>query len=181
MRFTAAELPGVWIINVEPRGDARGFLARTYCAEEFAAHGLCTRWVQMSTVFNPLAGTLRGLHFQQAPHAEVKLVRCTAGQVYDVIVDLRPDSPTFRRSMAIELSAQNRRMVYIPEGLAHGMQTLESESELFYMMSEFYAPEAAAGVRWDDPAFAVSWPAAPTAGRIIAAKDQEWPDFSWTR
>lgn len=181
MLFAQAELPGVWIIDVEPRGDARGFLARTYCNDEFAAHGLCTRWVQMSTVFNPLSGTLRGLHFQRAPHQEVKLVRCTAGRVYDVVVDLRPKSLTFRRWMSVELSAQNRRMVYIPEGMAHGMQTLEPESELLYMMSDYHESRAAAGVRWDDPAFAIAWPLAPAAGRIIAAKDQEWPDFVWTR
>ena len=181
MHFTESMLPGVWIIDVEPRGDARGFLARTYCAEEFAAHGLCTHWVQMSTVVNALAGTLRGMHFQHAPHEEVKLVRCTAGHVYDVIVDLRPTSPTFRQWTAVELSAQNRRMVYIPQGMAHGMQTIEAESELFYMMSEFYVPSAAAGVRWDDPVFAIAWPPAPANGRIIATTDQEWTDFSWIR
>ncbi len=181
MHFTESMLPGVWIVDVEPRGDARGFLARTFCAEEFAAHGLCTHWVQMSTVFNSLAGTLRGMHFQNAPHEEVKLVRCTAGRVYDAVVDLRPASPTFRRWTAVELSAQNRRMIYIPVGVAHGMQTLEPESELFYMMSAFYAPSAAAGVRWNDAAFAIEWPPAPAAGRVIAAKDQEWPDFAWTR
>lgn len=181
MRFTETELPGAWLIDVEPRGDARGFLARTYCAEEFAAHGLSTRWVQMNTVFNPHTGTLRGMHFQHAPHGEIKLVRCTSGRVYEVVVDLRPASPTFRRWVAVELSAQNRRMIYIPEGMAHGMQTLEPESELFYMMSAFYVPDAAAGVRWDDAAFAIEWAPAPAAGRIIADKDQAWPDFTWTR
>jgi dTDP-4-dehydrorhamnose 3,5-epimerase len=177
MHFTAGDLAGVWMIDVEPRGDPRGFLARTYSVDTFAAHGLCTRWVQTSTVFNPLAGTLRGMHLQHAPAAEVKVVRCTAGRVYDVILDLRPHSPTFRRWSAVELSADNRRMVYIPEGLAHGMQTLEADSELFYMMSEFYTPAAATGVRWNDPAFAIEWPSPPATGRMIAPKDQEWPDF----
>jgi dTDP-4-dehydrorhamnose 3,5-epimerase len=177
MRFLETGLQGAWVIEPEPHGDERGFLARTFCAREFVARGLCTQWVQCSTVVNAARGTLRGLHFQRAPHAEVKLVRCTAGAVYDAIVDLRPESPSFRRWFAVELSAANRRMVYVPEGFAHGMQTLTEDAELFYMMSEFYAPEVAGGVRWDDPAFGIPWPAPPPDGRIISGRDQNWPDY----
>lgn len=177
MRFVETGLPGAWVIEAEARGDERGFLARTYCAREFGQLGLCTEWVQCSTVYTVQQGTLRGLHFQRAPHAEVKLIRCTAGAVYDVIVDLRPASPTFRRWFATELTALNRRMIYVPEGFGHGMQTLVDDTELFYMMSAFYEPAAAAGVRWDDPALGIVWPMAPTGARIIGERDVQWPSL----
>jgi len=177
MQFIESTLPGAWIINIEPSNDERGFLARTFCAEEFGARGLCTCWMQCSTVYTEKPGTLRGLHFQRAPHMEVKLIRCTAGAVYDVIVDLRPDSPSFRHWFATELTSSNRRMIYVPEGFAHGMQTLTASCELFYMMSAFYSPLASAGVRWDDPAFGIVWPGAVVGGRVMTDKDRQWPDF----
>ena len=177
MRFVETGLPGAWIIDIEPRGDERGFLARTFCADEFATHNLCSKWVQCSTVFTEHPGTLRGLHFQRPPDAEVKLIRCTAGAVYDVIVDLRPDSPTFCQWRTIELTSINRRMIYVPEGFAHGMQTLAPNCELFYMMSVHYVQTASAGVRWDDPAFNIAWPTVASGKRIIADKDRQWPDF----
>jgi dTDP-4-dehydrorhamnose 3,5-epimerase len=177
MIFIETLLPGAYLIEVEPRSDERGFLARTFCEEEFAAHGLRTHYVQCSTVLNHKRGTLRGMHFQQPPYAETKVVRCTIGAVYDVIIDLRPESPTFTKWFATELTAENRRSVYIPPGFAHGMQTLVDNSELLYYISEFYHPAAATGVLWDDPAFGIEWVAAPPEGRIIAAKDLQWARF----
>lgn len=177
MRFVATGLPGAWVIETEARADERGLLARTYCAREFAQQGLCTHWVQSSTVYTERQSTLRGMHFQRSPHAEVKLIRCTAGAVYDVILDLRPASSTYRQWFATELTARNRRMVYVPEGFAHGAQTLVNDTELLYMMSEYYTPESASGVRWDDPAFGIVWPAPQTGDRILSAKDQQWPSF----
>lgn len=175
MRITPTKLPGVFVIDIEPQGDERGFFARTYCHKEFAAQGLCTRWVQCNVSFNTRAGTLRGLHWQAAPHEEIKLVRCTAGAAYDVVVDLRVDSPTYCQWVAVELSATNRRAVYIPAGCAHGFQTLVDNTELFYQMSAFYVPQAARGVRWNDPALAIEWPACNT--RIIAPRDRSFPDW----
>jgi dTDP-4-dehydrorhamnose 3,5-epimerase len=174
MIFTATVLPGVFIIEPERRQDERGFFARTWCQREFEAQGLCTQWVQCNISFNQQRGTLRGMHYQVAPYAETKLVRCTMGAIYDVVIDLRPDAPTFKRWVGIELTAANRRMLYIPEGVGHGFQTLEDETEVFYQMSQYYAPEYARGVRWDDAAFKVSWPAEQ---RIISARDQSFPDF----
>lgn len=173
MIFTELALAGAWLIEAAPRGDERGFLARTYDEAEFAKRGLCTRWVQQSTVFSPRAGTLRGMHFQRAPHEEIKLIRCTAGAVYDVIVDLRLDSPTYLRWAATELSAANRRSLYVPAGFAHGAQTLEDATELFYQMSMDYHRESAAGVRWDDPVIGVTWPMAPVG---LSDKDRDFPD-----
>lgn len=174
MIFTETKLKDAYVIEPERLEDERGFFARTFCEHEFAAHGLCTRFVQCNISFNKRKGTIRGMHYQVAPHAEAKLVRCTMGAIYDVIIDLRPGSPTFAQWVAVELTAQNRRMVYVPEGLAHGFQTLEDNTEVFYQMSEFYHPECARGVRWNDPAFGIKWPLTPV---IISARDQSYPDF----
>ena len=175
MIFTETPLKGAFVIEPEPLADARGFFARTWCQREAEQHGLNPRLVQCSVSFNRRRGTLRGLHYQAAPHEEAKLVRCTAGALHDVIVDLRRDSPTFRGHFAAVLSAKNRRMLYVPEGFAHGFQTLEDGTEIFYQMSEFYSPESARGVRWDDPAFGIVW---PDADRIINDRDRAYPDFA---
>ena len=150
MIFTETPLQGAFTIDIEPQADARGFFSRIFCRDEFAAHGLETRLVQASISSNPRAGTLRGMHYQVAPYEEVKLVRVTGGAVFDVIIDLRPQSATFMRYFTVVLSAGNRRMLYIPRGFAHGFQTLEDDSEVMYMMSDFYEPSAARGVRWND-------------------------------
>lgn len=168
-------LPGAYTIDLEPIEDKRGFFARVWCERELAAHGLDTRVSQASIAFNEQAGTLRGMHWQAAPHAEVKLVRCVRGAIYDVIVDLRQGSPTFGRWLAVELTEENRRTLYVPEGFAHGYQTLEPRSEVWYQMSVPYAPEAARGFRWDDPRFAIEWPAAEE--RVISKRDRSWPPF----
>ena len=173
MIFHETKLKGVYIIEPEWLEDERGFFARTFCQEEFAAHGLNPRVVQCNISFNKKKGTLRGMHYQIAPHEEVKLVRCTRGAIYDVIIDLRPDLPTFKRWVAVELTADNRRMLYIPEGFAHGFQTLEDDTEVFYQMSESYHPECARGVRWDDSAFGIEW---PLLDLTISAKDRSYPD-----
>jgi dTDP-4-dehydrorhamnose 3,5-epimerase len=174
MLFTETKLQGAFIIDIDRIEDERGFFARTWCQREFEAHGLCTQLAQCNISFNKSKGTLRGMHYQAAPYAEAKLVRCTSGAIYDVIIDLRPDSPTFKRWVAVELTADNRRMLFIPEGFAHGFQTLADGTEVFYQMSQFYVPEYARGVRWDDPAFKISWPAEK---RIISERDQAFPDF----
>lgn len=168
MRFTPLSVAGSYLVEPEPVEDARGFFARTFCSDEFAHHGLNPALVQCSVSYNRRAGTLRGMHYQQPPHAEAKLVRCTAGAIYDVVLDLRPDSPSYLRWDARELGADNRRAVYIPEGCAHGFLTLADASEVFYQMSAPYHPAAAAGVRWDDPAFSIEWPAADI---IISERD----------
>jgi dTDP-4-dehydrorhamnose 3,5-epimerase len=170
--FRPTAIPDVVAIDIEPRGDERGFLARTYCEREFADRGLVAAVVQCSTVFSPRRGTLRGLHFQQSPHGEVKLVRCTSGVAHVVAADLRKDSPTYLRWVGVELSAANRRLVYVPEGFAQGYQTLSDETELFYQMSQEYTPAAASGVRWDDPALGIEWP--ETSERIISDRDLAW-------
>lgn len=176
MIFRDTALPGAYVIEPERHEDERGFFARTWCRREFAARGLNTQVVQCNVSFNRRKGTLRGLHYQVAPHEEAKLVRCTRGAVYDVIVDLRPRSPAFLRWIAVRLGAEDGRMVYVPEGCAHGFQTLEDDTEVFYQMSEFYAPECARGVRWDDPAFGIEWPA--VAERVLSARDRTFPDFT---
>ena len=158
MKFVATPLAGVWLVAPEPIADERGLFARTFCAREFAAQGLDPRLVQCSTSFNRRKGTLRGLHYQVPPHAEAKLVRVTRGAIFDVAVDLRPGSPTRHRWHGVELSADNRLGLYIPEGCAHGFQTLCDDTEVLYQMSAFHAPDAARGVRWDDPALAIRWP-----------------------
>jgi dTDP-4-dehydrorhamnose 3,5-epimerase len=175
MIFTASSLPGVWLVAPEPQEDVRGFFARTWCEREFAAAGLTARWAQSSVSYNKTKGTLRGLHFQRAPFEEVKLVRCATGAIYDVVVDLRPDSPTFMKHLTVELTRDNRRMLYIPKGCAHGFQTLEDGAEVLYDISEFYAPEHAAGVRWDDRAFGITW---PDPNPIISERDRRFPDFA---
>lgn len=172
MKFIETRLKGAYIIEIELLEDERGFFARTFCQTEFEAHGLNPRLVQCSLSFNRRKGTLRGMHFQVAPMAESKLVRCTKGAIYDVILDLRPDSSTYCQWVAVELSGDNYRMLYIPEGFAHGFQTLEEDTEVFYQMSEFYAPEYARGVRWDDPAFNIEW---PLKTRILSKKDMSYP------
>ncbi len=175
MRFIETQLPDAFVIEPERLEDERGFFARTWDSREFEAHGLNPGLAQCSISFNKTKGTLRGMHYQVAPHEEAKLVRCTMGAIYDVIVDLRPASPTFRQWIAIELTAPNRKMLYVPEGLAHGFQTLDDSSEVFYQMSEFYHPECARGLRWDDPAFDISW---PLPFQIISAQDRSYPDYS---
>ncbi len=172
--FTETRLKGAWIIEPEKLEDERGFFARTWCQREFTSRGLNPCLVQCSISFSPKKGTLRGMHFQIPPHEEAKLVRCTMGRIYDVIVDLRPDSPTFRRWIAAELTAENHKMLYAPEGFAHGFQTLADNTEVFYQMSEVYHAECARGVRWDDPAFCITWPA---DRRIISPRDAQHPDF----
>jgi dTDP-4-dehydrorhamnose 3,5-epimerase len=174
MLFTRTRLRDAAIIDVEPRGDERGFLARVFCEREFAEHGLPTRFVQASAIHSPYRDTLRGLHFQAAPHAENKLVRCTRGAVWVVMVDLRPDSPSHLQWQGVELTADNRRSLLVPEGFAQGYQTLVDDCEVVYQMTHEYVPEAASGVRWDDPAFAIEWPAANE--RIISERDRMWPD-----
>ena len=172
MRFD--DRMGVVVIELERHEDERGFFARSFCADEFAAHGLSARVAQCNISFNRQRGTLRGLHFQRPPHAEAKLVRCTSGAIYDVAVDLRPASPTFCGHVGVEITARNRRMLYVPPGFAHGFQTLEDDSEVFYQMSEPFAAEAAGGVRWNDPAFAIAW---PLDVQVISERDSSYPDF----
>ena len=174
MIFTPTALEDAFVIDVEPHGDERGSLARTFCEHEFAERGLRMRIVQSSTVETPERHTLRGLHYQEHPHAEVKLVRCTRGAVYLVMVDLRRDSPTRHQWLGTELSARSRRLAYVPEGFAQGYQTLEDDTEMLYEMSHRYVPEAARGVRWDDPALAIEWPAPP---RLLSERDRAWPDL----
>ncbi len=175
MIFTPLELAGAWLIEPEFISDERGSFARTWCAREFEEHGCNSRLVQCNISVNRLRGTLRGMHFQCERHAEAKLVRCTRGAIHDVIVDLRSDSPTYRRWMACELSDDNHRMLYIPEGVAHGFQTLTDNSEIFYQMSREHHPESSAGFRWNDPAIAISWPL-PLGP--ISLRDLMWPDLN---
>ncbi len=175
MRFTPTPLAGAYVIDVEPAADERGLFARTWCRREFEEHGLVATVVQCGTSFNRKKGTLRGMHLQAPPHEETKLVRCTRGAVFDVVLDLRPRSPTFRRWFAAELSADDRRALYVGPGMAHGFQTLTDDAEVLYQMSEFHSPQSARGVRWDDPAFAIAWPDA--ADRTMSERDRSWPDF----
>ncbi len=175
MIWRETELPGAFVVESERVEDERGWFARIYDEGELEQSGLATRFAQGSIAFNKERGTLRGLHYQAEPHAEAKLVRCIRGAVHDVIVDLRPASPTFKRWVAVELTASDGRMLYVPEGLAHGYLTLEDESETLYLISAPYAPEAARGVRWDDPAFGIEWPHEPS---VMSEKDKAWPDFS---
>ena len=174
MIFSETPLPGAWIVDVEPAEDERGSFARTYCEREFAKRGLATRFPQCNVSYNRRAGTLRGLHYQAAPHAEVKLVRCTSGAIADVIVDLRRGSPTRLGWFALELNAGTRRALYIPEGFAHGFITLEDGTEVSYQMGEFYDPSAARGIRWDDPAIGIGWPRRPA---VISTRDAGYPDI----
>lgn len=175
MIFTSAPLEGAFLIDPERHADERGFLARTFCEREFAEHGAPMRVVQSSAIQSPRRDTLRGLHFQEAPHREIKLVRCTRGSIFLVMVDLREGSPTRNEWLGVELSERSGRLAYVPEGFAQGYQTLEDDSEVLYQMSHHYVPAAARGVRWDDPALAIHWPAAAT--RLISERDRSWPDL----
>ena len=175
MKFTETCLPGAYVIETEPLDDERGFFARVWCREEFRRLGL-SDWIEQSSVsFNRKRGTLRGMHFQSSPHEEVKVVRCTQGSIYDVVVDLRAGSPAFCKWFAVELSAQNGKMMYVPEGMAHGFQTLTDGSEVFYQISNAYHSESARGVRWNDPVFGIEWPIAQS---IVSLRHREFPDFS---
>jgi dTDP-4-dehydrorhamnose 3,5-epimerase len=173
VRFLPSRLDGAWLIELEPHRDERGFFARAWCRREFAERGLDTGIAQASVSYNERKGTLRGMHLQRAPHEETKLVRCTRGAIFDVIVDLRPGSPTLGAWEGFELTAENGRELYVPRGFAHGFQTLADASEVHYQISEFHAPEAATGFRWNDPAFAIAWPL-PVA--VISPRDAAWPD-----
>lgn len=175
MKIHATNLQDAFLIEPTKFGDERGFFARTYCANDFAAHGLETQFVQQNMSRSVRRGTLRGMHRQRAPHAEVKLVRCTRGQICDIIVDLRPESPTFKQWQAFELTDENHLSLYIPRGFGHGFQTLCDDIEVSYLVSAHYAPQAEAGVRWNDPALGIVWPMEPS---VVSEKDQSWPDFS---
>jgi dTDP-4-dehydrorhamnose 3,5-epimerase len=168
-------LDGAYVVEIEPITDKRGFFARTFCEKEFTEQGIAGRFVQCNVAWNKARGTLRGMHYQVAPHAEAKLVRCTRGSVYDVIIDLRPASSTYCSWTAIELDPQCNKMAYIPEGCAHGYQTLEPDTEVSYWMSNVYVPAAQRAVRWNDPAFGIRW---PISDPILSEADRSWPDFS---
>ena len=174
MIFHESKLPGVFEIQLEPQRDERGFFARTWCQREFERHGLNSRIVQCSISFSTQRGTLRGLHYQAKPYEETKVVRCTRGSIYDVVVDLRPHSPAYKAWVAVTLTGENHRMVYISEGCAHGFLTLEENTEVFYQMTEFYNPDSARGVRWDDPAFQIAW---PEHVEVISERDRSYPNF----
>lgn len=174
MKFISTELAGAWIIEPEPVNDERGFFARTFCAREFKERGLEAPLAQCGISFNPRRGTLRGIHYQCEPFAEAKLIRCTTGRIYDVILDLRQASATFGRWIAVELSAANRRIAYLPQGMGHGFQTLDDACEVMYQISEYYTPAHGRGVRWNDPAFAIDW---PLAAPIMSSRDCAYTDF----
>ncbi len=175
MIFEETILPGAYVIELQRLVDERGFFARSWCQREFQEHGLNPRLVQCNVSFNHHQGTFRGMHYQVAPFEEAKVVRCTSGAICDIIVDLRPDSPTFREHLAVVLSAANRKMLYVPEKFAHGFLTLEDNTEVCYQMSEFYSPECARGFRWNDPAFAIKL---PLAVAVISDRDRNCPLFS---
>jgi dTDP-4-dehydrorhamnose 3,5-epimerase len=172
LKFLETPISGLYVVELEVLSDERGFFARSFCTREFQALGLESKVAQCNVSFNSKAGTLRGLHFQAPPHEEARLVRCTRGAIYDVAVDIRPDSRTHRKWHAVELTAENRRMMFIPRGFAHGFQTLMDGTEVFYLMSEFYHPESGRGLRWDDPAIAIAW---PLGNPIISDKDSAYP------
>ncbi len=178
MIFEETPLPGAYVIRLAPLDDGRGFFARAFCRGEFAEHGLVDTIAQCNVSFNRHRGTLRGMHYAAAPWQEVKLVRCTRGSIHDVIIDLRPGSPTRTRWFAVELTDRNLKMVYVPTGFAHGFLTLQDDTEVFYQMSEFYVPAAARGVRWNDPCFAIDWPEEPA---VICERDRVYPDFDPTK
>lgn len=174
MHFVPTPLAGAYLIEPEPVRDERGFFARTWCRDEFAAHSLNPGLVQCSISYNGKKGTLRGMHYQKKPHEEAKLVRCTQGAIHDVLIDLRPESPSYLGWFGAELSAANRKSLYIPEGFAHGFLTLTDDAEVLYQISEFFHPECASGIRWNDPAFAIQW---PDAVKVISERDANYPDF----
>ena len=175
MKFTETQLKGAYIIEPELLTDERGFFARSWCQKEFTERGLNPNLVQCNISFNLKKGTLRGMHYQAKPHEEAKLVRCTMGAIYDVIVDIRPESPTFKQWVAVKLTAENRKMLYIPEDMAHGFQTLVDNTEVFYQMSEFYHSESSTGLRWDNPVFEIEW---PIEVKIISDKDSSYKDLT---
>ncbi|MBA4369210.1 MAG: dTDP-4-dehydrorhamnose 3,5-epimerase [Desulfobacterium sp.] len=175
MIFTETFLKGAYTIDLEERGDERGFFARAYCRNEFKVHGLNSNIVQANLAYTKKKGTIRGMHYQIAPHEETKLMRCISGAIFDVIIDLRPDSSTYKRWFGIELSAENKKMLYIPEGFAHGYQSLTDHIETFYMVSAFYAPESERAVRWNDPVFSIEWPIMENL--TISEKDRNCPDY----
>jgi dTDP-4-dehydrorhamnose 3,5-epimerase len=174
MIFTATQLDGAFLIDLQPREDERGFFARLWCRQELAAQGLDREIAQESLSFNRHRGTLRGLHFQRTPHEETKIVRCTRGGIFDVIVDLRRQSPSYLRWQGFELTADNRKALYVPKGFAHGFQSMADNSEIVYQISEFYAPNSAGGYRYDDAAFGITWPLSVT---VISERDLSWPAF----
>ena len=174
MKFTPTPLDGAWIVDIEPIADERGFFARSWCREEFQRQGLNPDLVQCNISFNEKKSTLRGLHYQEQPYGETKLIRCTAGAIYDVIVDIRQTSRSYRQWFAVELSAANRRMLYVPDGFAHGFQALQERTEIFYQMSEGFHPESARGIRWNDAALAIRW---PVSDPILSPRDRSYPDF----
>jgi dTDP-4-dehydrorhamnose 3,5-epimerase len=174
MKFTETSCTGAWIVDIEEISDDRGFFARTFCRDEFLANGLLDVVAQCNLSFNHQAGTLRGMHYQLPPAAETKLIRCTRGAIYDVIVDLRPGSDTYLQHVGVELSAENRRALYVPQLFAHGYQALTDDAEVTYQVTEFYTPGHERGIRHDDPALGISWPQPVT---VISAKDASWPDF----
>jgi len=175
MIFNETKLKGAFIIELEKRGDDRGFFARTFCQREFDEHGLISNIVQTNISLSKTKGTLRGIHYQIAPHQETKLVRCTSGALYDVIIDLRKDSPTYKQWIGVELTAANYRMLYVPRDFAHGFLTLQDNTEVTYGVSEFYTPDAERGIRWNDPVFGIVW---PEEVREISGKDASCPDYS---
>ena len=175
MIFTETKLPGAYVVDLQERHDNRGFFARAWCRNELQDQGIPMQVVQANLAHTEKRGTLRGMHYQIPPHAELKFFRCIRGGIYDVMLDLRPESPTFGQWLGIELSAENRRAVYIPAGFAHGYQTLTDDAEVFYMVSEAYAPGAESGIRWNDPAFGIEWPI--TENLILSDKDLNWPDY----
>jgi len=175
VKFTETKLKGAYVIEVEPLADERGFFARSWCQKEFAEHGLDANLVQCNISFNLKKGTLRGMHYQAKPHEEAKLIRCTKGAIYQVVIDIRPDSFTFKQWVAVELTAENRKMLYVPKGMASGFQTLMDNTEVFYQMAEFYHPESAKVVRWDNPAFEIEW---PIEVKIISDKDNSNQDLT---
>jgi len=175
MRFVSTPLAGAYVILLEPAFDEREFFARTWCRDEFAAHGLNSSLSQCSLSWNKQKGTLRGMHYQDAPHQEAKLVRCSSGSIYDVILDLRPESATFKQWFGVELSAANHKMLYVPERFAHGFQALEDNSAVFYQITEAYRPEFARGVRWNDPQFQIRW---PISQPILSPRDAAFPDYA---
>jgi dTDP-4-dehydrorhamnose 3,5-epimerase len=175
MKFHTTTLNDAVLIDLERRGDDRGFFARTFCVDEFAANGLPTEFVQQNTSYSANKGTLRGMHFQTAPHGEDKLIRCLRGAIVDIIIDLRPDSPTYKKWEAFELDDVNKRQLLVPRGFGHGFQTVSDHVEVTYLVTAKYTPSAEGGVRWNDPAFGITWPLEPTD---VSDKDRNWPDYS---
>ena len=175
MKFDATDIPGAWLVGFEPFSDDRGFFARAWCQKEFEAHGIASEIAQVNVSYNRLKHTLRGFHYQIAPYSEDKLMRCTRGAVHDVMIDLRPESPTYKRHMTVDLTASNYQMLLVPKGCANAFLTLEDDTEVTYLVSQFYTPSSERGVRWDDPARDIRWPVTPA---VISAKDSGWPDFA---